>query len=107
MTAVYLSGPMTGIKDWNYPAFHDAAEKLRAQGHRVYNPAQFPHDGPMEDFPLRSAFAEYARFICMEADEIVLLPGWEKSPGANAELSLARICGLTVREYEAFIADSR
>lgn len=101
MSIVYLSGPMTGLPDWNYPAFNEAAEKLRAQGHRVYNPAQFEHDGAMEDFPLRSAFAEYSRFICMEADTIVLLPGWEKSPGANVELSLARICGLEVREYNA------
>lgn len=98
---IYLSGKMTGLPDWNYPAFHAAAADLRAQGHKVFNPAEFEHDGQPEDFPLRSAFAAYCSFICMEADTIVLLPGWEKSPGANVELSLARICGLEVREYEA------
>jgi hypothetical protein len=91
---------MTGLPEFNYPAFHAAAEALRAEGHRVYNPAEFDHDGEMADFPLRFAFAEYASFICLEADTIMLLPGWENSPGANAELSLARICGLDVREYE-------
>lgn len=101
MSVIYLAGPMTGIKDWNYPAFVAAAKHLRSQGHRVYSPAEFPHAGLMEDFPLRTAFAEYCVFICTEADTIVLLPGWEKSPGANAELSLAKICRLEVVEYEA------
>ncbi|GGD30623.1 DUF4406 domain-containing protein [Aureimonas glaciei] len=100
MGVVYLSGPMRGIEDWNYPAFHAAAAKLRAAGHRAFNPAEFPHDGAMEEFPIRQAFASYAVFICTEADTIVLLPGWEKSPGANAELSLAKICRLEVVEYE-------
>lgn len=91
---------MTGLPDWNRPAFHAAAKALRAAGHRVYNPAEYEHDGDLADFPLRRAFADYAAFICMEADTIMLLPGWERSPGANAELSLARVCGLDVREYE-------
>jgi len=30
MTRVYLSGPMTGIADNNFPAFHHWAAKLRA-----------------------------------------------------------------------------
>ena len=93
---IYLSGPMKGYPESNYPAFHAAASALRAEGHRVYNPAEFPHRGPQDTFPIRQAFAAYCAFICLEADTIVLLPGWEKSKGAAAELALARNCGLDV-----------
>ena len=80
MAIIYLSGPMTGYPDYNYPAFNLAAAALRAYGHRVYNPA----------------FAAFSAFICLEADTIVALPGWEKSRGATAEMALAHVCGLEV-----------
>ena len=40
---VYLSGPMTGLPDLNFPAFHAAADKLRSQGVQVVNPAEPDH----------------------------------------------------------------
>jgi hypothetical protein len=96
---IYLSGPMKGYEQSNYPLFNRVAAELRDGGHFVYNPAEFPHDGPQDTFPLRKAFAAYAKFICEEADTIVLLPGWEKSLGVSAELALAKNCGLAVEEY--------
>lgn len=100
MSVIYISGPMTGLPNFNYPKFNAVAAKLRAQGHRVYNPAEFPHDGDLEDFPLRMAFASYCNFICLEADTIYMLDGWEKSKGATVEHSLARVCGLDVVQGE-------
>ena len=38
----YISGPMTGLPDLNFPAFHEAAAYLRAKGFDVINPAE--HD---------------------------------------------------------------
>ena len=95
---IYLSGPMSGYVESNYPAFNKAAKKLRDEGHTVYNPAEFPHDGPHTSFPLRLAFADYCNFICLEADAIYLLNGWEKSLGVSAELALAKNCKLIVVE---------
>ena len=37
---VYLAGPMTGYPDYNYPAFHCAAEQYRAAGFDVVSPAE-------------------------------------------------------------------
>lgn len=91
---IYLSGPMSGYPDLNYPLFHTVAAELRSYGHEVYNPAEFEHDEPV--FPLRRAMAAYAQFICLEADAIVLLPGWEKSLGVSAELALAKNCRLAI-----------
>lgn len=95
---IYLSGPMTGLPEFNYPAFHKAAEQLRSAGHHVYNPAEYVHHE--KEFPLRRAFAEYSAFICLRADTIVLLPGWQASLGVSAELALAKNCKLDIINYE-------
>ncbi len=93
---------MTGLPAFNYPEFHRVTKALRDQGYQVYNPAEYPHDGALVDFPLRAAFAEYTRFICLEACTIVLLPGWQNSKGVAAELSLARVLGLEVVEWSTW-----
>ncbi|CRM19804.1 hypothetical protein [Pseudomonas sp. 31 R 17] len=36
---VYVAGPMTGIEDFNYPAFNAVADQLRALGYEFENPA--------------------------------------------------------------------
>ncbi|WP_109367495.1 DUF4406 domain-containing protein [Ochrobactrum soli] len=96
---IYLSGPMTGLPEFNYPAFHRVARELRASGHYVYNPAEFPFDGAMEDYPIRDAMAAHCAFLCQFADTIVLLSGWKASKGAGIELSLAHYLGLHVVEW--------
>lgn len=85
---IYLSGPMKGYPESNYPLFMQVAKKLRDEGHEVYNPAEYQHNKDV--FPIRKAFAEYCKYICEEATAIVMLPGHEKSVGASSELALAR-----------------
>lgn len=97
MRRIYLSGPMSGLPESNNPLFHRVSAEIRSLGHEVYSPAEFKHDEPA--FPMRKAFAEFSRFICLEADTIVLLPGWERSLGVSAELALAKNCGLDVLRY--------
>jgi hypothetical protein len=96
---VYLSGPMKGYPERNYPLFRDVTAKLRASGHRVYDPSEFPHTDISQPFPIRAAFAAYSSFICLEADTLILLPGWEKSKGASAERALADNCGIEIIEW--------
>lgn len=84
---LYVSGPMTGLPDLNYPAFNTVTAALREHGHTVYNPAEYDKDG--RKFELRAGFREYAGWICDHAEGLYMLPGWEKSEGARAEHALA------------------
>lgn len=90
---IYLAGPMTGYEDHNYPMFRYVASSLRSLGHYVYSPHEtLPQADEGADrvgtVELRRAFADYARFICLEADTIIVLPGWKDSRGAKAEHAL-------------------
>lgn len=89
---VYISGPMTGYPDFNYPAFHAAAAYWRSRGFDVVSPAELNDttDGRWEDY-LRADLAALLR-----CDAIAMLPGWEGSRGANLELHVARALGMEV-----------
>lgn len=112
---VYVAGPMTGIPEFNFPAFNAAAATLRADGHVVFNPAERDierHNGvdiskgnasgsqeeaaKVHGFSLRDALADDTWWICKEADAIALLPGWENSKGARAEHALSVALGHTI-----------
>lgn len=115
---LYLAGPMRGYAEYNFPAFHAAAAKLREAGYTVFSPAEADMDEfgfdvskevPAGDDaalsrklkmdPLafrRNVFERDALEICRNADGIALLPGWEKSLGARAERALAEAIGLKV-----------
>lgn len=119
MMKIYLAGPMRGYKDFNFPAFFSAADKLKSLGHTVFNPAERDtkaHGSEvlktetgsetevaanlgMNKLQLaRECFLADTTFICAEADAIYLLPGWQKSKGAIAERALAEAIGLEIRE---------
>ena len=82
---IYIAGPMTGLPDFNFPAFHAAAKHLRAQGHDVVNPAEISPD------PLLSWEEWMRRDIpqLLTCEAIYLLPGWENSKGAWLEYAIA------------------
>lgn len=89
---VYLSGPMAGLPEHNFPAFHAHAELLRGAGFEVVNPADLnPDPGKSWEECLRTDLRE----LC-GCDAIALMPGWERSKGANLELHVAHRLGLEV-----------
>jgi hypothetical protein len=83
---LYLSGPMSGLPELNFPGFHAAAASLRADGHIVINPAEITtdHGAKWEDC-LR---ADITQLVTCEG--IALMPGWEGSKGARLEAHIAR-----------------
>ena len=98
MVTVFLAGPMSGYPDYNYPAFAAAAADLRGQGFDVLNPAE-NFDGDVN-----REYAEYLRASFMQvlqADAVVMLPGWEKSKGASLEVAVAKLIGLPRAELAA------
>lgn len=121
---IYLAGPMRGIKDFNFPAFMSAATMLRSLGHTVFNPAERDIERDKEEnrestwqsedgdiaaaealgFDRRKAITDDLMYIINEAEGIALLPGWELSKGANAELWTAKFLELEVLELQQLAA---
>lgn len=98
MNRVYLAGPMTGHPELNFPAFIEAAERLRDSGFEVVNPVEICPDptSKWEDC-MRADIAQL-----VTCDRIALLPGWEKSRGASLEAHIARALGMKEIFVNAF-----
>lgn len=94
---IYIAGPMTGLPDFNYPAFDAAAAQWRASGWDVLNPAE--SFGRRTDLPYDLYLREAARLVTM-SDALALLPGWYDSKGALLELHLAVVLGLPIYNHE-------
>lgn len=106
---VYLAGPMTGIPQFNFPAFDAAAAHLRQLGFEVISPherdtpavqeaARKSPDGRLDDSNRIAGeswgdmLSRDVKIIADEIDGIVFLPGWEKSRGARLEAFVGLLC---------------
>lgn len=92
---IYLAGPMSGLPDYNYPAFGAAADKLRAHGHEVLNPA----DNPVPPCGSWAGYMRMALAQLVQCECIVLLPGWDVSKGAVVEYELAKVLSMEVAHF--------
>ena len=98
---LFLSGPMTGIKDWNHPAFNEAARRLRALGYRVWNPAEIDNGktGKPREYYMRINFQRLVQDGDDAITSLFQLPGWRFSRGAMDEAHVARALGIAWHDY--------
>jgi len=97
---LYIAGPMSGLPDYNYPAFFAAERDLIAAGFDTLNPARDEgRDGCKEwaDF-MRASLRDLA-----DADGIALLPGWQNSRGAAMEYRIGHDLGIPVQRLDEWL----
>lgn len=118
----YIAGPMTGIPQFNFPAFDAAAASLRSYGYLVVSPVELDdpssraaalsnETGDPEQYNADTGetwgdlLARDVKMIADEVSGVVALEGWEESRGARLEVFVARTCGKPVYSYEEWLND--
>lgn len=91
---LYIAGPMTGLPEFNYPAFNAAAKALAEVGYETLNPVD---NVPDVEKPTWLDFMRMSLVQISQADGLAVLPGWQDSRGADIEVTLANDLGLPVR----------
>ena len=113
MKRIYIAGPMSGVPDYNYPAFDDAEVKIvNALGPEVLvlNPAN--NHNRRQDLPRWHYISKtleqlngLAKVHVSSKDEcmVVTLSGWEYSQGARLEVEAAHQLGLEVYSLDCVL----
>lgn len=94
----YLAGPMTGMPDDNFPAFTEAAARLREMGYVIYSPAE---DGRVKDWDW-NAYMRRGLTTLLTCQGIIMLPNSKSSRGACLEKRIAIELDIPVFYYEDY-----
>jgi len=110
-TTFYICGPMRGYPRLNFDQFDYARNLGQKLGYRCINPADLDRETGIDpemkmydckvaqgllDEIIRRDIAAIMALNPAKDDGIAVLPGWEKSAGARAEVALAKWRGLRV-----------
>ena len=111
----YLAGPMSGIPQFNIPAFDQATETLRSLGYDITSPAELD-SVEVRTAAMKSTTGAHADVVSIETwgdmlardvkiitdnmDGIVFLPGWHESNGARLE---AYVALLTQKKFALYL----
>lgn len=97
----FISGPMTGYEDFNYPLFHEVGRQLQELGELFFSPAHHeigqeleppePGDAGSWEYYMRRSLK-----LLLNCDHILMLPGWEESRGARLEKELADVLKMPI-----------
>lgn len=113
---IYIAGPMSGYKDWNYDNFNRVAYEFKRKGWEVFNPAAKDAEMGYDQtdakatgdtalsiaqgvFDFREAYT-WDLLSIINGDAIFMLKGWERSPGAIGEHAVAVAMQKNYPEYQ-------
>lgn len=99
---LYIAGPMTGLPEFNYPAFFKAADALRSAGFDPINPAR------MDGREGCKTWLDYMRAALLDlavCDGIATLDGWGESRGAALEVHIVRSLDLPVKPWRTWATE--
>lgn len=117
---VYLSGPMRGHPEFNFPAFETASKIIRKECPEIdlisphemdleienvkrFDPVKFdPETDDDVKKHLRTVLKRDA-MVVLDSDAVLTLEGWEDSKGACAEVMLAHAAGIPNMPWERMI----
>lgn len=103
-TQLYIAGPMTGLPDFNYPAFADAAKLLRDAGFDVFSPAE---NGLSPAAPWNEHMRVDLAHLVSHCYAVATLPNWAKSKGASLEVGIAISLDMAVFPFDHWLAQAR
>ena len=96
---LYVCGPMTGLPEFNYPAFRTAAERLTDAGYpsrrRVRRRGTRPRGW--------SDYMRRALGLLVQCQGVAVLAGWQTSRGARIEAKLAQDLGMVVAPVDEWL----
>lgn len=99
---LYLSGPMAGLPEHNFPAFEKARTELRAAGYEVVCPAELGrHDG--------WSWTDYLRRdirVLLDCEAVAVLDGWKLSKGAQLEVHIASELNFRIEEVSFWLTNN-
>jgi hypothetical protein len=95
---------MTGLPEFNYPAFRKAEADLRANGLDVLNPVNAEAENQTGQPQTWQWYMRRALRMVSEADGIALLPGWEYSEGARLEYHVGTKLLISVLPLEDWLS---
>jgi hypothetical protein len=104
---VYIAGPITGMPEYNWEAFHWAEGKFPdsvnpltwylSPNAKFYKTVAV--DEINAEYGITKSHGDYLRealSLLLTCSAIYLLPGWSKSAGASLEYRVAVACGMAV-----------
>lgn len=97
----YISGPMTGLEDNNYPAFHNAAAILRKSGLLILNPAENYGGVIVDGIEWRKYYMKVDIYHVLQSELLVVLGRWFESKGARTEVQVAFETGIPVYSFNS------
>jgi hypothetical protein len=90
---------MTGLPEFNFPAFNEAADLLRKVGYEVVNPAE---KGIIDGWEWED-YLRYDLRQVLDVSGIATLPGWRRSRGARLEVHVATQLGMPVQTVKYWV----